>query len=237
MFPRKYSDKCRQVKDLRAVEDAFVAVLKMHFDGIELDLLFARLAFKEIPDSLNLNDTMLLKNLHQKCVRSMNGCRNTEEILRLVPNINNFRLTLRAIKLWAKRLVITDEKLALHVLVCSGWEKFFNAPNFFSRYKHFMVLSVEAVQADEQCSGVVSSSLVSNTSDTRRESAHNNCSREHGVLQFYTAAFPALAGNPLPPDFPHSSSVPIDPVPELKGNEKLSDTNLVSVNTYMIIYF
>ncbi|XP_059047930.1 poly(A) polymerase type 3 [Achroia grisella] len=92
-----------QVKDLRAVEDAFVPVIKMNFDGIEIDLLFARLALKEIPDSFDLRDDMLLKNLDQKCVRSLNGCRVTDEILRLVPNIDNFRLTLRAIKLWAKR--------------------------------------------------------------------------------------------------------------------------------------
>ncbi|XP_041985907.1 poly(A) polymerase alpha isoform X2 [Aricia agestis] len=75
----------------------------MNFDGIEIDLLFARLALKEIPDSFDLRDDMLLKNLDQKCVRSLNGCRVTDEILRLVPDINNFRLTLRAIKLWAKR--------------------------------------------------------------------------------------------------------------------------------------
>ncbi|KAL4704669.1 hypothetical protein ACJJTC_016613 [Scirpophaga incertulas] len=92
-----------QVKDLRAVEDAFVPVIKMNFDGIEIDLLFARLALKEIPDSFDLRDDMLLKNLDQKCVRSLNGCRVTDEILRLVPDINNFRLALRAIKLWAKR--------------------------------------------------------------------------------------------------------------------------------------
>ena len=50
----------------------------------------------------DLKDDLLLKNLDQKCVRSLNGCRVTDEILRLVPNVENFRLALRAIKLWAK---------------------------------------------------------------------------------------------------------------------------------------
>lgn len=50
----------------------------------------------------DLRDDMLLKNLDPKCVRSLNGCRVTDEILRLVPNIENFRLALRTIKLWAK---------------------------------------------------------------------------------------------------------------------------------------
>ncbi|KAK9510067.1 hypothetical protein O3M35_004933 [Rhynocoris fuscipes] len=92
-----------EVTDLRAVEEAFVPVIKMNFDGIEIDMLFARLALKEIPDSMDLRDDMLLKNLDPKCVRSLNGCRVTDEILRLVPNIENFRLTLRTIKLWAKK--------------------------------------------------------------------------------------------------------------------------------------
>ncbi|ENN70907.1 poly(A) polymerase type 3 [Dendroctonus ponderosae] len=92
-----------EVTELRAVEEAFVPVIKMNFDGIEIDMLFARLFQKEIPDSMDLQDDNVLKNLDQKCVRSLNGCRVTDEILRLVPNVDTFRLTLRAIKLWAKK--------------------------------------------------------------------------------------------------------------------------------------
>ena len=72
------------------------------FDGIEIDILFARLALQTIPEDLDLRDDSLLKNLDIRCIRSLNGCRVTDEILHLVPNIDNFRLTLRAIKLWAK---------------------------------------------------------------------------------------------------------------------------------------
>ncbi|XP_024097062.2 poly(A) polymerase beta [Pongo abelii] len=91
-----------EVKDLRAVEEAFVPVIKLCFDGIEIDILFARLALQTIPEDLDLRDDSLLKNLDIRCIRSLNGCRVTDEILHLVPNIDNFRLTLRAIKLWAK---------------------------------------------------------------------------------------------------------------------------------------
>ncbi|VDN30245.1 unnamed protein product [Cylicostephanus goldi] len=61
------------VTDLHAVEDAFVPVIKLKYAGIELDILFARLALKEIPDDQTLNDDMLLKNLDDKSIRSLNG--------------------------------------------------------------------------------------------------------------------------------------------------------------------
>ncbi|XP_035869727.1 poly(A) polymerase alpha isoform X6 [Phyllostomus discolor] len=105
-FFTSFYDKLKlqeEVKDLRAVEEAFVPVIKLCFDGIEIDILFARLALQTIPEDLDLRDDSLLKNLDIRCIRSLNGCRVTDEILHLVPNIDNFRLTLRAIKLWAKR--------------------------------------------------------------------------------------------------------------------------------------
>lgn len=100
-----------EVNDLRAVEDAFVPVIKMTFDGIEMDILFARLALQEIPQDLDLREESLLKNLDIKCIRSLNGCRVTDEILHLVPNRDSFRMTLRAIKLWAKKKGIYSNAL------------------------------------------------------------------------------------------------------------------------------
>ncbi|XP_050405293.1 poly(A) polymerase type 3 isoform X1 [Patella vulgata] len=100
-----------EVKDLRAVEEAFVPVIKMEFDGIELDMLFARLALPVVPEGIDLRTEGLLKNLDEKSVRSLNGCRVTDEILHLVPNKDNFRMTLRAIKLWAKKKSIYSNSL------------------------------------------------------------------------------------------------------------------------------
>ncbi|GAB1297772.1 Poly(A) polymerase alpha [Apodemus speciosus] len=207
-FFTSFYDKLKlqeEVKDLRAVEEAFVPVIKLCFDGIEIDILFARLALQTIPEDLDLRDDSLLKNLDIRCIRSLNGCRVTDEILHLVPNIDNFRLTLRAIKLWAKRewpnpvllkqpeecnlnlpvwdprvnpsdryhlmpiitpaypqqnstynvsvstrmvmveefkqgLAITDEIL----LSKAEWSKLFEAPNFFQKYKHYIVLLASA---------------------------------------------------------------------------------------------
>jgi len=62
-----------------------VPVIKLEYDGIELDMLFARLSYSTIPEDLDLRDDSILKNLDQKCVRSLNGM----VILFLKININN----------------------------------------------------------------------------------------------------------------------------------------------------
>lgn len=136
-----------EVTDLRAVEEAYVPVIKMNFDGIEIDMLFARLLLKEIPDSMDLKDDMLLKHLDAKCVRSLNGCRVTDEILSLVPNIENFRLTLRAIKLWAKRHGIYSNALGYlggvswAMLVARTCQLYPNAASSTLVHKFFLIFS------------------------------------------------------------------------------------------------
>lgn len=98
------------IQDLRRVrgdneadEDPFMpAAIKMTTWGYQFELTFARLALTGVPEKLELTKDQLLKNLDSKCVRSLNGCRIPEEILRQVPNVVNFRTTLKVVVLWAK---------------------------------------------------------------------------------------------------------------------------------------
>lgn len=91
------------VEYVRAVRNAFVPLLKTKICGIELDILFSTLALRTIPADQELSDSSLLRGLDQQSIRSLNGCRVTDDILHLVPNHESFRLALRAIKLWAKK--------------------------------------------------------------------------------------------------------------------------------------
>ncbi|KAF7332675.1 Poly polymerase pla1 [Mycena kentingensis (nom. inval.)] len=92
--------------EVSGVPDAYVPVIKAKVSGIPLDFLMARLALSSIPDNLSLRDDTLLRNLDERCVRSLGGSRVTDEILRLVPNVQVFRDSLRCIKLWAQRRAI-----------------------------------------------------------------------------------------------------------------------------------
>jgi len=91
-----------EVTELQPVPDSFVPVIKMKFDGVSIDLLYASLHLPRIDDTLDLTDDNVLRHADDKTVRSLNGTRVTDMILRLVPNIPTFRLALRCLKVWAK---------------------------------------------------------------------------------------------------------------------------------------
>ncbi|KAG8921355.1 polynucleotide adenylyltransferase [Tulasnella sp. 417] len=94
------------VTQVTGVPEAYVPIIKSKISGVEVDFLCARLRLSSIPDDLELADDNLLKTLDERCVRSLGGPRATDEILRLVPNVEVFRDALRCIKLWARRRAI-----------------------------------------------------------------------------------------------------------------------------------
>lgn len=57
----------------KGVPEAYVPVIGAKIQGISLDFLMARLALSSIPDNLSLADDNLLKNLDERCIRSLNG--------------------------------------------------------------------------------------------------------------------------------------------------------------------
>jgi len=92
------------VSEITEAREAYVPIIKMKFQGVDIDMLFARIQQKEVGRDLDLLDNNILMNCDEDTIRSLNGCRVTDMILKLVPvqSKENFELTLRCIKLWAK---------------------------------------------------------------------------------------------------------------------------------------
>lgn len=92
-------------EEVSPVPDAFMPIIKFELQNISIDLIFARIpSLTSIPKDMTLEKKDLLKGCDEPNLRGLNGVRLTDELLALVPHAGNFRMALRAIKLWAKSM-------------------------------------------------------------------------------------------------------------------------------------
>jgi len=92
-----------QVSEAVPISDAYVPVLKLKFDGVDIDLLFSKLPLENLPKNLDsMDDDALLVQMSRECILSLNGKRMTDSLLKTLNNMRVFSDTLRLVKLWAK---------------------------------------------------------------------------------------------------------------------------------------
>lgn len=97
-----FDELLRKRKELQKIEPipgAYVPIIKTVFDGIDIDIICARLDIPQVPLDLQLNSNDLLRNIDDQDLRALNGTRVTDLILKLVPQKTVFRHALRTIKL------------------------------------------------------------------------------------------------------------------------------------------
>ncbi|CAN1265580.1 Nuclear poly(A) polymerase 1 [Linum perenne] len=135
-----------EVTELHPVPDAHVPVMKFKFKGVSIDLLYAKLSLWVIPEDLDISQDSILQNTDEQTVRSLNGCRVTDQILRLVPNIQNFRTTLRCMRFWAKRRGVYSNAMEANN---ANWDTLFEPFSFFDAYKNYLQVNIAAENEDD----------------------------------------------------------------------------------------
>ena len=100
------------VTEFNAVETALVPLMSFDFDGVSIDLLFARMADNVVPENLDILDDSILTGLDDATEKSLNGPRVTMMIGELVgANFQTFLIVLRCVRRWAKRKGLYGNKL------------------------------------------------------------------------------------------------------------------------------
>ena len=89
--------------NLNVLPEAYTPVIKFKLNNIHVDMIFAALPLSANRECMDLMNNNILNNLDEKSIRSLNGCRVAEMILKLVPDVDIFCTALRAIKHWARQ--------------------------------------------------------------------------------------------------------------------------------------
>mmetsp|Transcript_8907 Transcript_8907/g.27404 ORF Transcript_8907/g.27404 Transcript_8907/m.27404 type:complete len:745 (+) Transcript_8907:93-2327(+) len=99
------------VENLRSIETAAVPIMTFDMEGVNIDMLFAKLPVNAVPDSTDVDVDDVLRAVDASTEKSLNGPRVTNLIFKLVEhNYESFLAVLRVTRIWAKRRGIYSNK-------------------------------------------------------------------------------------------------------------------------------
>ncbi|KAL9330312.1 hypothetical protein ACSQ67_005315 [Phaseolus vulgaris] len=84
----KMLSEMTEVTELHPVPDAHVPVMRLKLNGVSIDLLYAKLSLWVIPENLDISQESILQNADEQTVRSLNGCRVTDQVTGFLGGIN-----------------------------------------------------------------------------------------------------------------------------------------------------
>lgn len=180
-----------------SVPEAFTPVVKFNFCGQTIDMIFATMPSEIVPLEPNLLDDQCLRFQDEKGVRSLNGARVAEMILKLVPDTTTYTVALRAIKLWARRRGVYSNVLGflgginfaiMVAFICQLYPKACASSiihSFFKVYAHWVwpnpiMIAAPVEYSNSEFYGLTSWNYVKNAKD-RME-----------IMPIITPAFPQM---------------------------------------------
>ncbi|KAL3626622.1 hypothetical protein CASFOL_030171 [Castilleja foliolosa] len=102
-----------EVSEVLCFKDAEVSLMRLSFDGISVDLTYAKLNIIAVPENVDLANPLFSSNTDDMSLRSLSCVCANKRILELVPNIEVYQSLLRCVKFWAKRRGIYGKELGL----------------------------------------------------------------------------------------------------------------------------
>ncbi|KAL7470771.1 hypothetical protein ACHAXS_011045 [Conticribra weissflogii] len=116
--PNSLAERIRRHPDVTnfvPVENAAVPILTFDWEGINIDLLFARLNAPSVPPSFDIDDDMVLSGVDSATEKSLNGPRVTNLIAALVSGTperyKTFLTVVRLVRKWAKARGLYSNKM------------------------------------------------------------------------------------------------------------------------------
>lgn len=109
---RRYLETEPGVTLFKVMRDVKTPNIKCHVKGIKIDAALSIVPFNTLPATdFLLKENYFIKEMTSESVRALNSWRDCQYIIKYVPDISQFRILNRAIKLWANRRCIKSAML------------------------------------------------------------------------------------------------------------------------------